>query len=250
MASTYGLIGFPLGHSFSKIYFNKKFAIENIDAIYNLYPLENIDNIVKLVADIPYLKGLNVTIPYKQKIIPFLSKLSPEASQINAVNTITIVKQNGQIALTGYNTDAPAFQSELTDFYGCNTGRALILGTGGASAAVAYILGKLNWKFSFVSRNPQGNNIIGYNEITESFIENIDLIVNTTPAGMFPKIGDAPGIPYQYLKSKHYLFDLVYNPENTTFMKEGSARGAKVRNGLGMLHKQAELAWNIWQSDK
>ncbi len=250
MASNYGLIGFPLGHSFSKIYFTQKFAREDIDAIYNLYPLESIDQIKTLVTDIPDLKGLNVTIPYKQKIIPFLSKLSPEASQIKAVNTITIVKQNGQIALTGYNTDARAFQSELLDFYGCDTGRALILGTGGASAAVAYILGILNWKFNFVSRHPSGNNVIGYNEITESLIENVDLIVNTTPVGMFPEFDNAPGIPYHYLKSKHYLFDLVYNPENTAFMKEGSARGAKVRNGLGMLHKQAELAWNIWQSEK
>lgn len=247
MISRYGLIGYPLSHSFSKKYFTDKFLANDIEAIYELFPLGNIEEFHQLLNQHTDLKGLNVTIPYKKQIIEWLDELSDEARLINAVNTIKISRQNNRFFLKGYNTDAPAFESELLDFAGSTPGNALILGTGGASAAVAFILHKLNWKFRFVSRNPLQNNVISYQSIDEDLIRHTKLIINTTPVGMHPKQDAFPDLPYHTLTDMNLLFDLVYNPELTSFLKKGQLQGTKTRNGLGMLYKQAELAWSIWQ---
>lgn len=247
MISRYGLIGYPLSHSFSKKYFTDKFCQNDIEAIYDLFPIANISEFHHLLDQHNDLKGLNVTIPYKKQIMELLDELSDEAHSIKAVNTIKILKEQNRIYLKGYNTDAPAFESELLDFAGNTPGKALILGTGGASAAVAFVLSKLNWEFKFVSRNPIQNDTIGYQSIDEELIRQTKLIINTTPLGMHPNMDSSPDLPYYALTSKNLLFDLVYNPELTSFLKKGQLQGAKTRNGLSMLHKQAELAWNIWQ---
>lgn len=247
MSDRYGLIGFPLGHSFSKNYFTKKFISSDIDASYELYPLNDLNELIPLIEKYPDLKGLNVTIPYKQKIISFLDELKDDAANINAVNTIKIVRKDNNFNLIGWNTDAPAFESELIDFAGNEPGNALILGTGGASAAVAYSLRKLNWDYKFVSRFKSGDSILNYEAIDIKLLNSTRLIVNTTPVGMYPSVDQAPDIPYFALNENHLLFDLVYNPEETIFLLKGKQQNAKTRNGLGMLYKQAELAWNIWQ---
>lgn len=250
MFNRYGLIGYPLGHSFSKKYFTEKFTNETLDSEYCLFPIESINELCTLVDNDNTLAGLNVTIPYKQKVIEFLDELSDEAFLINAVNTIKIERTGDKPFLKGYNTDASAFESELFDFIGDKVGNALVLGTGGAAAAVAFVLNKHKWSFKFVSRLPKHHNSISYDDIDENLIKNIDLIVNTTPLGMYPNVETAPEIPYQFLTGNHYLFDLVYNPENTQFLIKGMLNGSKCRNGLNMLYKQAELAWDIWNNKK
>lgn len=247
MKKRYGLIGYPLGHSFSRVYFTAKFNNEHIDADYDLFPLEDISQLKKLLEGNPDIAGLNVTIPHKQRIIPLLDRLSDEVSMINAVNVVKITRQNNDLILHGYNTDAPAFESELLEFTGKEPGFALVLGTGGAAAAVTYVLGKHGWTYSMVSRQPESGSVLSYNDLTESVFNKAKLIVNTTPLGMFPNTEGYPSIPYHLITSKHYLFDLVYNPETTTFLEKGSQQGANTRNGLGMLYKQAEYAWKIWQ---
>ncbi len=212
-----------------------------------MFPIESVNQISSLINSFPDLKGFNVTIPYKQSVIPFLHDLSVEARSIGAVNTVKIVRENNSLILKGYNTDAPAFQSELLDFVKSIPANALILGTGGASAAVAFALKRCGIQYKFVSRNPIKNNQIGYKQIDKDLISETKLIINCTPAGMMPDIGTYPDIPYQFLTSGHYLFDLVYNPEITEFLKRGVLHNANIRNGLGMLYKQAELAWQIWQ---
>lgn len=247
MTSRYGLIGFPLSHSFSKTYFKEKFTRESIDAVYDLFPLEDINGLPGLIKENPDIRGLNVTIPHKQQVVKFLDSVSDEAARINAVNVVKVfVKPNGY-RLEGYNTDAPAFESELIDFAGTQPSNALILGTGGASAAVAYVLGKLGWEYKFVSRSPEKEDTIGYLQLNEGIIAQTRLIVNTTPLGMYPGISGCPAIPFSFINADHLLFDLVYNPEQTTFLLNGMKYGAKTRNGLGMLHKQAEMAWEIWK---
>lgn len=247
MGSRYGLIGFPLSHSFSQKFFTEKFLRESIDSIYDLFPVDSVDQINNLLGTYPDLKGFNVTIPYKQQIIPFLNKLSEEASQIGAVNTVKVIRNENDIILEGYNTDAPAFESELRLFMGKNPETALILGTGGASAAIAYVLKKMGTTFKFVSRKPKGKNHLSYEQLDGILIEQTDLIVNCTPAGMYPDIHSCPPIPYGTLSARQYLFDLVYNPEITEFLRKGKQQGAHILNGLGMLHKQAEFAWSVWQ---
>jgi shikimate dehydrogenase len=247
MTSRYGLIGFPLGHSFSKSYFSDKFAKEAIDASYDLFPIDNINLLPKLLKDNHGIKGLNVTIPYKQKVIKMIDCMNDEAATINAVNVIKVIKQSDEFILEGYNTDAPAFEAELVDFTGVYPSKALILGTGGASAAVAYVLDKSGWEYNFVSRSHGRLNTITYHELNENIMAQTRLIINTTPLGMHPDISSCPLIPYNRLSTDHFLFDLVYNPAKTTFLLNGEKYGAKTRNGLGMLYKQAELAWEIWQ---
>lgn len=249
MNDKFGLIGFPLGHSFSEKYFTNKFTLESIDASYQLFPLQEISDLKNLLKNQPGLKGLNVTIPYKQAVISMLDNISEEASNINAVNTISISNVNDKKILKGWNTDAPAFKSELLNFCGDKPASALVLGTGGAAAAVIYVLEKLGWHYKSVSRIPENDREISYDEITVNVINNAKLIVNTTPLGMMPNIDSAPPIPYSLLTKDHYLFDLVYNPIETKFMSLGKLQNAKVLNGLGMLYKQAELAWQIWQSE-
>lgn len=247
----YGLIGFPLGHSHSKKYFTEKFAKEAIEAEYELYPLPDIQNLNQLLKDEPLLRGLNVTIPYKKSVIDFLNILSPEASAIGAVNTIEFLVEDEKTLLKGWNTDAPAFESEILDFTENKTGNALVLGNGGAARAALFVLTKLGWKMNQVVRRetPDFKDMILYSQIGKEILANTDLIVNATPVGMVPQINDIPEIPVEFLRSRHYIFDMVYNPEMTRLMEAGIKRGAKTRNGLGMLFKQADLAWNIWQGN-
>lgn len=247
MTSRYGLIGFPLGHSFSKGYFSDKFANESINAVYDLFPIESINLLPQLLKDNHDIKGLNVTIPYKQQVVRFLDSISDEAARINAVNVIKVCKQSDELILEGYNTDAPAFESELVDFAGVYPSNALVLGTGGASAAVAYALEQSGWEYKFVSRSPGRLNTICYQDLNEGLMAQTKLIINTTPLGMYPQISGCPPIPYNMVGADHLFFDLVYNPAETTFLANGKKFGAKTRNGLGMLHKQAELAWELWQ---
>lgn len=240
----FGLIGKTLSHSFSKKYFAEKFEKEGItDAAYELYPLPEISNFLNLIKDTENLKGLNVTIPYKETIIPYLNQIDAAAKEIGAVNTIKVV--NG--SLIGYNTDAYGFQKSLKPFLSPVHERALILGTGGASKAIAYVLKQIGIDYKFVSRHPEVNGF-QYSDINEHVMAHFKLIINCTPVGTFPSNNDKPALPYEHLTSDHYLYDLVYNPAETSFMKEGKAKGAIVQNGLDMLIGQAEKAWEIWNS--
>lgn len=244
----YGLIGKKLGHSFSKAYFTEKFAKSGIAAVYDLFEIPDIPEIIQILND-KDIRGLNVTIPYKQAVISYLDTLSEEAIDIGAVNTISFGITNGLRHSKGWNTDAPAFMHELISFAGDFKGSALLLGSGGASAAAAYVLKKLGWNFITISRNPSGTNQLSYQDVDDALIESHKLIINATPLGMYPDVSGIPEIPWEAVGEKHLLFDMVYNPEVTSFLQSGLERGAKVRNGLGMLTKQAELAWEIWQQN-
>jgi shikimate dehydrogenase len=248
--TTYGLIGYPLGHSFSKKYFTEKFEKEGIfEKEYQLFPIETIEDLPHLLAENPKIKGLNVTIPYKEIVIPFLDELHPTAAQIKAVNCIKI--ENGR--LIGYNTDAFGFEKSLR-FWLQNEQvnpldlRALILGTGGASKAVAYALDQIGINYTHVSRNAEKPSLRYEDVFEKKFKKNFpELIINTTPVGMSPNQQNCPNIPYTALKRKHFVYDTVYNPLETLFMRNAQLQGAKVKNGLEMLHLQAEKAWEIWQ---
>lgn len=244
MEKVYGLIGFPLGHSFSKKYFTEKFETEGIsNCEYQLFELEDIDQLSEMLKRETNLKGFNITIPYKEQIFPFLDQLDPHAAEIGAVNVVNIV--NGK--LIGYNSDYIGFSETLTEFIDQKTVKnALILGTGGASKAIAYALKQLDISYQYVSRK-SGKELISYDELKHNnAIKNFQLIINTTPLGTYPNPENAPDIPYQELTNQHYLYDLVYNPAETLFMKKGVERGAKAINGYKMLVGQAEAAWKIW----
>jgi len=241
-----GLIGFPLDHSWSATYFNEKFRKEGRpDKEYRIFPLSTPDEFPALLKSHPDLTGLNVTIPFKEKIIPYLSDLDETARQIGAVNTIRIVREKGSIRTTGFNTDAAGFLMTLDLL---PVGNALILGTGGASKAVAFALKSKNIKFSFVSRKSNGPGIISYNELTVEVMRYNKLIINTTPVGMYPDQDQIPSIPYGYLTGDHFLYDLIYNPEETGFIKQGKLRNARTMNGMQMLINQAELAYQIFEA--
>ena len=238
----FGLIGFPLGHSFSKKYFGDKFEREGIAGnAYELFPLEQIDQLEDLLASNPDLVGLNVTIPYKEQVIPYLDSMSPVVEEIGACNCIHI--QEGR--LMGHNTDVIGFSRSLLPQLRPHHKQALILGTGGSSKAVAYTMKELGIPFLQVSRTP-ADGMISYEEIDQRMLESHTLLINTTPVGMFPDIAKAPAIPYEFIGADHYLFDLVYNPERTRFLQEGALRGAAVENGSDMLVIQAEASWEIW----
>jgi len=243
----FGLIGYPLSHSFSAQYFSEKFFRENIhDCRYELFPIQNISELELLIKNNIFIKGLNVTIPYKESIIPFLTSIDNTAKEIGAVNTIRII-DNKNFILHGYNTDAFGFEESIKPLLKKDHQKALILGTGGASRAVAYVLKKLGIEFLFVSRNKNGtNSILQYNELNRKIILTHQLIINTTPLGMFPNINEMPDIPYDFITKDHLLFDLVYNPSETLFMKKGIEKNASVSNGLQMLYLQAERSWQIW----
>jgi shikimate dehydrogenase len=242
----YGLIGYPLSHSFSKSYFAEKFQKEGIEGCaYENYPIENISGLNPLIQGETELCGLNATIPYKQEVKQYLDFIDNEANTIGAVNTIRIIRNAGDFRLEGYNTDVYGFEVSLRKQLKEYHKKALILGTGGASLAVQYVLNKLNIEWSLVSRTGSGN-ILSYNDITPELLSDHLLIVNTTPLGMFPKTEACPLIPYEVISNKHYLYDLVYNPLETLFLKKGKERGAAIKNGLEMLHLQAEKAWKIW----
>jgi shikimate dehydrogenase len=245
----FGLIGYPLGHSFSKGFFSDKFKNENItDCVYNNYPIDSIQKFKQLINENPDFTGLNVTIPYKEQVIPFLDAVNPEAQEIGAVNTIKIQNTSSGKKLTGFNTDVYGFETSLKPLLKDYHKNALILGTGGASKAIKYILKKLDISFISASIEELKENEIRYSDITKELIGEYLLIINATPLGTFPKVDTCPDIQYRYITSKHVLFDLVYNPEETLFLKKGKEQGAKVKNGLQMLHLQAEKAWTIWNS--
>lgn len=239
---TFGLIGYPLGHSFSKKYFSDKFEREGITGnVYESFPIEQIGQLEELLISNPDLAGLNVTIPYKEQVIQYLDSMSPVVEEIGACNCIHI--QDGR--LIGHNTDVIGFSKSLLPKLKSHHNKALILGTGGSSKAVAYTLKELRIPFLQVSRTPI-EGMIGYEEIDQSMLEAHTVIINTTPVGMYPNIDKAPAIPYEFIGADHYLFDLVYNPERTRFLQEGASRGATVENGSGMLVIQAEASWEIW----
>jgi shikimate dehydrogenase len=242
----FGLIGYPLGHSFSKQYFTEKFSREHInDCRYDNYPLSNIDLFTRLIASEDDLCGLNVTIPYKTEVIPFLTDIDGEARDTGAVNVIKITGDRGKKRLKGFNSDIYGFREAILPYLINMDIMALILGTGGGSKAVAYVLDSLGIKYTFVSRNP-GVACLGYHDIDRKILSASTLIVNTTPLGMYPDESTFPDIPYNFLDPAHILFDLVYNPETTQFMKKGREKGCTVIGGLKMLHLQAERAWSIW----
>ena len=248
----FGLIGYPLSHSFSQKFFTEKFLQENIINVkYDNFPIASIESFAGLWKENPNLEGLNVTIPYKKEVIPFLQHSSAVVQEINACNCIR--KFNGE--LYGYNTDVIGFEKSLLPFLKPHHTQALILGTGGASAAVQWVLQKLNIQFQLVSRNT--NTIeantemkasLSYDQLAASVIESHTLIINTSPLGMYPNTNEAPPIAYEGITAQHHLYDLVYNPIETLFMKNGLAKGATVQNGLAMLHIQAEESWAIWNA--
>jgi shikimate dehydrogenase len=244
-----GLIGYPLSHSFSADYFTEKFKKENLSQYqYANYPLESIENLPKLLEKNPQIMGLNITIPYKEQVIPYLSDMDDKAKTIGAVNVIKIVDSK----LYGYNSDYDGFKKSLLAFIpNINTVKeALILGTGGASKAIAKVLQDLNIKYQFVSRNIDMGLSYADFGAEPKLIKNYPLIINCTPLGTYPEVEHKPNIPYQELTTSHYLFDLVYNPAITSFMKAGMEQGAHTLNGYNMLVEQAEVAWDIWQGNK
>lgn len=241
----FGLIGKTLSHSFSKNYFEEKFRREQIeDATYSLFEIADIKDITNFLRQHPNLVGFNVTIPYKQTIIPYLDALSEEAAAVGAVNTVAVQSIDGKIITKGYNTDTIGFRQTLENVE--LPDHALILGTGGAAAAVTYVLECRDCQCAAVSRDPERG--LSYPELTPELIEAHKLIVNCTPLGTYPNINEKPDIPYDGISGEHFLYDLVYNPSETAFLKEGIQRSAKVQNGLSMLHAQAEASWNIWRN--
>jgi shikimate dehydrogenase len=245
---TFGLIGYPLAHSFSKKFFTEKFEKEGIaEHKYELFPIENIAAVVSLIAADSSLSGLNVTIPHKVGVMPYLNELEPAAEKIGAVNCISIAHKDGQTRLKGYNTDAFGFQESLKPYLKEHHTHALILGDGGAAKAVKYVLDQLKVTYLSVVRTAAPNAIL-YSDLTEELIQKHQVIINTTPLGTFPNIEAAPAIPYQWLTSQHLAYDLVYNPEETEFLKRAKAQGAAVKNGYEMLQLQAERSWVIWNS--
>ncbi len=246
MSKSYGLIGEKLGHSFSKTYFSDKFReLKLANYTYDLFELDEIKELLPLIKK-KQLNGLNVTVPYKELVIPLLDELSEDAKAIQAVNTIDITWKNNTPYLKGYNTDAFGFERMVKPFIKSHHERALILGTGGAAKAVQYILLKKGIETLFVSRNPSKKNQISYTDINEYVMNFHNLIINTTPVGMYPTTDYSPKIPYQHLTKKHTLIDLIYNPEITEFLAKGATHGCVVLNGIVMLHQQAEKAWEIW----
>jgi shikimate dehydrogenase len=240
----FGLIGLPLTHSFSKQFFTEKFEKEQItDCLYENYPLEKIEDLPALLAANRDIVGLNVTIPYKKDVVPFLTDAAPAVKKTGACNCIRI---DGKKRV-GYNTDVIGFHLSLMPHLRVQHQQALILGTGGASAAVEFVLQQIAMPYLIVSRNP-GTNSIGYDQLSEDLMESHTLIVNTTPLGTFPAVETYPPIPYQYVTDQHFLYDMVYNPTETIFLKQGREKGATILNGMDMLIGQANASWDIWKS--
>lgn len=238
----FGLIGYPLSHSFSKKFFSEKFKTENIaDCVYENFPLPFIHSFPELIKKTENLSGLNVTIPYKRTVIPFLHELDQPAKEIDAVNCIQFKKGR----LKGFNTDIIGFEQSLTPLLKKSHTHALILGTGGASGAVAYVLNKLSISFHFVSRTKRSGQFT-YDELNGEIIRQNNLIINTTPLGTSPDIQFCPDIPYQFIGKNHLMYDLIYNPSETLFLQKGKDQGAFVKNGYEMLVLQAEASWEIW----
>jgi shikimate dehydrogenase len=243
----YGLIGYPLRHSFSMSFFNDKFEAEKIDANYFNFEISSIKEFKAILKDHPNLKGLNVTIPYKEQIIPYLDHLSENAKLIGAINVIKIDRIKGKVKLTGFNSDIIGFQGSIEPLLGNHHQRALILGTGGSAKAIFYGLQHLGIIPTFVSREKKAENTLNYNELTPEIIQLNTIIVNCTPVGMWPHVDECPNIPYEWITGRHLLYDLLYNPNETLFMKLGKERGARIKNGLEMLLLQAFASWDFWR---
>ena len=240
----YGLIGYPLTHSFSKNYFTEKFQKEGIDNCrYENFQLASIDDLPTVLVENPNLAGLNVTIPHKESVLKFLNESSDTVKEIGACNCIKIT--DGYLA--GHNTDVVGFERSMSEKLSSHHKKALILGTGGSAKAVEYVLRRRGIDFKCVSRQPSARNL-SYDQLDTVLIQQYELIINTTPVGMYPKISEAPPIPYGGISQKHFLFDLTYNPEKTLFLKNGEERGAAIQNGYDMLRYQAEESWNIWNA--
>jgi len=242
----YGLIGYPLTHSFSKRYFTEKFERENIDSTYENFEIDSIDKFPEIIKNNPEIIGLNVTIPYKEQVIPFLDELNDSAREIGAVNTVKIIRTGSDIHLKGFNTDTFGFEKSLKPLLKPHHKKALILGTGGASKALKYVLTKLGIEYISASIEELKENEIRYDDIDEAMMADRLLIIHATPLGTFPKTDACANIPYHLITGKHLLFDLVYNPEVTLFLKKGAERGATIKNGYDMLLGQADRAYEIW----
>tara|TARA_R110002049_G_scaffold285775_5_gene467321 strand:+ start:2066 stop:2830 length:765 start_codon:yes stop_codon:yes gene_type:complete len=239
-----GLLGKNIAYSFSKAYFKKKFEDENIkDTTYENFDIESINLFPSIIKNTKYLKGLNVTIPYKEEVVPFLDKVNKKAKAIGAVNTIKVTKKG---ELVGYNTDYYGFKKSLEPLLKPHHKKALILGTGGASKAIAYSLKKLGISYHYVSRKQSKNVSYTYESLSERIVEAHQIIINCTPLGTFPNVDDCPNIPYSGITNHHILFDLIYNPEETKFLQLGKQQNAVTANGLNMLKLQAEKSWSIW----
>jgi len=241
----FGLIGYPLGHSFSEQYFNDKFQKEGLSDRYQNFPIESIDEFETLVKDYPDLKGINVTIPYKEAVIPYLDALSKTARAVQAVNTICFCRRSERLGLVGHNTDVTGFERSLKENLSSMPEKALVLGSGGSSKAVCYVLKELNIAVTQVSRVADEGKM-AYTDLSKDMVSDHRLIVNTTPLGMHPDPDAAPDIIYEGIGKNHLLFDLIYNPEKTKFLAKGERRGARILNGQKMLVYQAEAAWDIW----
>ncbi|MDO5665233.1 MAG: shikimate dehydrogenase [Bacteroidia bacterium] len=245
----YGLIGFPLKHSFSSKFFIEKFAREGINAEYLDFEIEDILKIREVILLNPYLYGLNITIPYKEKVIAFLHEISPEAEKIGAVNVIKVERRPNDMyfyKLTGYNTDYIGFKNSIAPLIRPEIHKkALILGTGGASKAVRQVFEDMNIEWKYVSRS-SGNDRFTYKDLNQNILHEYKIIVNCSPVGTFPNVNECPDIPYEFLTPEHLLYDLVYNPAETLFLKTGKAQGATIKNGAEMLELQALAAWDIW----
>ncbi|MCD8555350.1 MAG: shikimate dehydrogenase [Bacteroides graminisolvens] len=243
----YGLVGYPLKHSFSIGYFNEKFSSEKIEAEYINFEIPDINNFPEIIEANPNLHGLNVTIPYKEKVIPYLDELDKQTAAIGAVNVIKIIRnKGGKPKLIGYNSDIIGFTQSIQPLLQSHHKKALILGTGGASKAVFHGLKNLGIEAKFVSRTARFG-MLTYEELNAEIIKEYTIIVNCTPVGMYPKVDACPDIPYEAITSEHLLYDLLYNPNITLFMKKGEVKGAVTKNGLEMLLLQAFAAWEIWQ---
>jgi shikimate dehydrogenase len=244
MKRLFGLIGYPLSHSFSKRYFSEKFQLEGFpDYEYELYPIPEIGSLPDLLKEHPILEGINVTIPYKEQVIPYLHELSPVVEEIGACNCIRI--RNGK--LTGFNTDVIGFEQTLSRKLMPHHRHALVLGTGGAAKAVHYVLRQKSISFLQIGRTQRGE-ILDYSAVTPELLSKHTLIINTTPMGMYPNVDEAPDLPYESLTPEHYLYDLVYNPDKTLFLQKGEEQGAAIENGADMLVIQADASWDIWNS--
>ncbi len=241
----YGLIGYPLGHSFSIGYFNEKFANENIDAQYINFEIPSIDNLVEVLSSNPQLRGLNVTIPYKEQVIRYLDSISPEAQAIGAVNVIRVSQKGNQTFLRGFNSDVIGFTKSIEPLLEHYHRKALILGTGGAAKAVDYGLKSLGLETQMVSRSRK-TGAITYDDVKAETIEEYNVLVNCTPLGLYPNVDLCPTLPYNAMNSRTLLYDLLYNPDETLFMRKGREQGATVKNGLEMLLLQAFASWEFW----
>jgi len=245
----YGLIGYPLTHSFSKKYFTQKFKTEKINARFVNYEIEDITKFFSIVTQNPMLKGLSVTIPYKERIVPLLDEVDTDALDIGAVNSVKVFTQGSKRFTKGFNTDVYGFKKSLLHFLrNARPTKALILGTGGASKAVAAALRQLELSHTFVSRLKKENGMLQYSELTKELLQSFQLIINTTPLGTYPNISTSPKIAYHHLTDTHFLYDLTYNPPDTLFLQKGRKHGGKTKNGLEMLLVQAEASWEIWST--